>query len=448
MSIIKKFSRTNIIWFAVGLLVVVANIVQQTIKFFGNETSKVVYVLGLLLILVPFIEKLFKSKEKPAPINLDILTATKLADAKLVEERELMKKTIEELQQQLSGRKTPKWKQHLRSLLQKGEIDQALESLDTDEADVDAAERHLAKARLYVLKLNFTDAAHEYVAATTIHSSYANNYEFANFHHKLNHLSLASEYYLRALSLASSSEEKASVLNDLARVQNEMGDYDKAQTSYSEALTMANELAERYPDKYYPFKATIYNNMGAMQRTTGDMVGAMASYNKALKIRKRLAARDPEKYNFDIAQTLYNLGNLQLQSMNFSEAEVSLSKALEIRRRLAEENPDYRSDLAHTLNSFGSVQRYTGDFAGAKASWDEAVDLWKNLAVENPQAYLPCLAMTYVNITMYCQKDLHNIESAVQFASEAKRILSYCNPTPFVQQMFQKVDRVLEQVEK
>jgi tetratricopeptide (TPR) repeat protein len=457
----------------------------------GNLVGAISLMVGVIGTLVT----INSSKEQPA-VQLDLAMATKLADEELKKRHELDQtelalrdKMIAELKEQLAGKDLPDYEQAVKQYVEEGDYAKAIESIDTDAADSRAAERHLFKAKLLIADNRFAEAETHYRRVVEILPSYDNNFAMAGFYYDLNRFNEAEAYYNICLTKAKSEEERAKVLNRLGNNQSNNCDYVNAEKSYTEALEIRRELAEKNPQAYNPDVAMTLNNLGLLQANILKHEEAKESYKEALEIYTDLAENNPQAYSPDVAMTLNNLGILQANIQKHEEAEKSFTEALEINRDLAKNNPQaYNPDLASTLNNLGVFQANIQKHAEAEKSYKEALEIYRELAEKNPQAYNPDVAMTLNNLGNL-QKDNQNYEEAeksytealeikrdlaeknpqaynpdvattlinlsflylcgapdkklsLKYANEAEDVLKKCNDTPFVRDLFDKVSLI------
>jgi len=387
------------------------------------------------------------------------------------------------------------FKQHALELRAEGKIEEAINSVDTDAADEEAAKRHIFKAELFIDDFQFPQAERHYLQAATIYPSYDNNRAIAEFYYNLNKFHEALAYYQKCLTHAATPQERAGVLNDMGNAQYKNNAYPEAEASYQEALKIHKGLAEKNPDAYLPNVATTLNNLGNLQSDQKEYSKAEASYREALKIRRELAKKNPDAYLLGVAMTLNNMGGLLwnkkeypqaeasyrealetykeiaeknpdayrpyvamtlnnlgvLQEMNnkYPQAEVIYQEALETYKELAEKNPDaYRPYVATILNNIGGLQQNQKEYPAAEASYQEALKTWRELAKKNPDAYLPDVAMTLVNLSIFYQDYFPNKELSLQYANETIKIVGKCNPTPDVEKYRGLANLVIEDWKK
>jgi len=393
-------------------------------------------LVGLFAALVYYCIEIFKKKEKPTfKIVLPPETLRKFADETLSEENELLKKTVSNLEEELARKDLPAWEQVVKTHLEKGELQKAIESINTDASDEEAAQKHIRKAQLYIANFQFTEAEQHYLQAAAIFPSYGNNLTVADFYYDLNKFHEAIAYYQKCLNFTTSPKKRADVMNNMGNAQWNNNAYPAAEASYQEALKIYKELAAKNPDAYLPDVAMTLNNLGVLYWNQNKYPAAEASYQEALKIRRELAAKNPDAYLPDVAMTLNNLGGLYQNQNKYPAAEASYQEALKIYKELAAKNPDaYLPGVAATLNNLGVLQKDQNKYPAAEASYQEALKIRRELAAKNPDAFLPDVAMTLNNLgnLQKNQNKYPAAEASYQEALKTLRELAAKNPDAYL----------------
>ncbi|MBU6391865.1 MAG: tetratricopeptide repeat protein [Planctomycetes bacterium] len=100
---------------------------------------------------------------------------------------------------------------------------------------------------------------------------------------------------------------------------------------------------------------------------------------------------------------------------------------------------------AMTLNNLGNLQQDKNEFEDALKSYKEALEIRRKLAQSNPQTYLPNVAMTLINLSIFYQKGQPDKDVSVQYAMEALKILTpFLEGAPYTQQYAQRARQVLQ----
>ena len=357
-------------------------------------------------------------------------------------ELELRDKTIAELNELLKNKDNlPNYKQIALEFREKGQQQEAIDSVDTNVIYKEAAERHIFKAELLIEALNFAEAEQQYIEAAEVYPSYDTNLAIAKFYYNLNMFHEAIGYYTRCLNFEISLEEKAIVLNNMGNAQKNNNDYPEAESSYNEALEIRQQLADENPKAL----AATLNNLANLHRDIQQYPKAEQEYKKALEIRRKLANENPKTYLPDVAVTLNNLASLHRDIKEYPKAEQGHKEALEIRRKLANENPKtYLPNVARALNNLANLHRDIKKYPKAEEEYKEALEIRRKLASENPKAYLPNVATTLNNLAEFYQDNVPNKELSLQYANEAIEALDKCNDTPFVREVRESVEQIIK----
>jgi len=92
----------------------------------------------------------------------------------------------------------------------------------------------------------------------------------------------------------------------------------------------------------------------------------------------------------------------------------------------------------------GNAQCKTNNYAKAEASYTETLKIYRELAEKNPEAYLPYVAMTLTNLSLFYQDNVPTKKLSLKYAKEAVEICNKCHHTPFVQEQLDKAKQVIE----
>ncbi|MDC0678849.1 tetratricopeptide repeat protein [Sorangium atrum] len=224
-------------------------------------------------------------------------------------------------------------------------------------------------------------------------------------------------------------------LNNLGKTLSELGQREAALASTQEAVTRYRTLAEQQPDAFLPYLALSLNNLGAMQSALGQWETALVATQEAVAIRRTLAERQPDAFLPYLALSLNNLGAMQSELGQREAALASIQESVTRHRTLAEQRPDaFLPDLAASFNNLGLMQSELGQQEAALASTQEAVTRYRTLAEQRPDAFLPDLAMSLNNLSKTLS-ELGQREAALASTQEAithYRTLAEQRPDAFV----------------
>jgi tetratricopeptide (TPR) repeat protein len=154
------------------------------------------------------------------------------------------------------------------------------------------------------------------------------------------------------------------------------GDYPTARREYAAAL----EVLEEELGTEHPAVATLVNNIAVVDDLSGDFSAARSGYLRALELRNKVdGPRHPS-----VAETLNNLGALAYAQQDFEEAESRYRSGLEIASEaLGETHPD----VAFSLTGLGSAALGKGDLEQAETLFQQALDIRERaLGPDHPSA--------------------------------------------------------------
>ena len=324
------------------------------------------------------------------------------------------------------------------------------------------AEEFIVKAQiqgaLYDNPNWFEKACNYYREALRAHKSADNLFSFAYFLRKNSRISEAKANYQESLdiyrTLAKNEPDVylpyvAVTLNNLASLQQDLGDFKTAKENYLESLDIRRKLAKNEPDVYLPDVAVTLNNLALLQQALGDFETAKENYLESLDIRRKLAKNEPDVYLPDVALTLNNLASLQKDLGYFKTAKENYLESLDIYRKLAKNEPDvYLPYVAVTLNNLALLQKALGDFKTAKENFLESLDIRRKLAKNEPDVYLPYVAVTLNNLAMFYTEAIPNKDIAVNLALEAFDILyPIYKKAHYLEQYYNNIISLLEYYE-
>ena len=174
------------------------------------------------------------------------------------------------------------------------------------------------------------------------------------------------------------------LLNNMAGVYEDQGDYEKALEYYSKDL----EISEKVLGSGHPSTATTYNNMAGVYKAQGDYEKALEYYDKALEVRERvLGSGHP-----DTAATYNNMAVVYQEQGEYEKALEYYGKALEIvERTLGNDHPS----TATTYNNMAGVYKAQGDYEKALEYYGKALEI-RERSLGNGH---PDTATTYHNMS-------------------------------------------------
>jgi len=132
--------------------------------------------------------------------------------------------------------------------------------------------------------------------------------------------SKAEEWYRRSLDAAGDSipEESALALHQLALIELNRGEYEKARQKFETALEIIHQIGDRAGE------AATLHNLASIDLRRGEYDAARQKFEKALEIRQRIGDRAGE------AATLHQLASIDLRQGEYEAAHQKSETALKI----------------------------------------------------------------------------------------------------------------------
>lgn len=190
----------------------------------------------------------------------------------------------------------------------------------------------------------------------------------------------------------------AAALNNLALLYTQIGDLQRAEPLYEEALSIHRKAL----GEVHPRTSTSLNNLALLLSEKKEYERAEEMLQQALKIEREL--RDGNHPS--VARALSNLGSLYLKTRRPKEALPLYKSAVDILQPLG--GPDY----ATALSNLGSVYHELGRLEEAGESFRAA------LSIAGPDA-----AFTFHNNLAYLLIDQGRPEEALKHAEQAANVL-------------------------
>ncbi|PSJ72275.1 hypothetical protein C7N43_35080 [Sphingobacteriales bacterium UPWRP_1] len=211
---------------------------------------------------------------------------------------------------------------------------------------------------------------------------------------------------IRKKALGEQHPDYSTTLNSLAGLYWGMQNYEKAEHLYKEVIEIRkNTLGEQHTD----YGVSIFNLAG-LYNDMGNYKKAEPLYMQALEIYKKSFG---EQHLF-CAAPLGSLANLYYQTGNYAKSEPLYIQALEIRKKvLGEQHPEY----AKTLNNLATLYDAMGNYKKAEPLFIQALNIIKKTLGELHPEY----AKTLNNMaTLYFR--MGNYERAEWFCLQALEI--------------------------
>lgn len=175
-------------------------------------------------------------------------------------------------------------------------------------------------------------------------------------------------------TLQNEPEIKASLLEVLGTVYQNMGQYEKAQSQFEEALNLRHKVI----DAFHPDIARNLNEIASTLLYRGKRDRAREFLAEALKVH--LHSNKPDYPDF--ASTLNNLAFIYLQKNELDSAEIMLRRAIAIREKHMDDDPP---KLATNLDGLAITLERKGEDKEAEKLYRKALEIrQKNLAANHP----------------------------------------------------------------
>jgi len=288
----------------------------------------------------------------------------------------------------------------------------------------------LFQADMYTSEFRFQDAKKAFetlVNADT--TNFENLFTYADFLQKQNFFEKAVNCYNKLLIQTKTNYDKARILNNLANLQHELNQYQKAEINFEEALKIRKDLLKSNSVNSKSEYASSLNNLALLQLDMNLFEEAEENFNRALNIYKDLTDHSQQSYTPEIAKTFNNLAVLYYKINQFNKAEINFIEAIKIRNELIKEKPKtYSATLANSLSNLAGLQVVMKQYKTAEINYAKALSIRRELGRTNPQVYNPDIAITLYSLA-YLQTKLKLFDSSEANYREALNIFKYLSET-------------------
>ncbi len=185
-----------------------------------------------------------------------------------------------------------------------------------------------------------------------------------------------------------SQSARAEALNQLGRVQHELGQFGESRTAFEESAKLFDQLAAAIPSKtgYRQSLANVLVNLADHYRTRGDSGSTLDYEQHALELRKELLSKQPsdDLMQMELAQSYTNVGVLT----NKDQGRKLLEDAIQLWQGLSDRFPaelSYREFLSLGYHNLGH-QVASKNAEEAKPFHLRASELRAALADEQPES--------------------------------------------------------------
>ncbi|MDJ0840230.1 MAG: tetratricopeptide repeat protein [Acidobacteriota bacterium] len=249
------------------------------------------------------------------------------------------------------------------------------------EKDLDTAVSQSALARVLYRKREYEEAESLFRQALDLHLDLLGEdkdtakimQNLGGSQRKLGQLDKAEATYTEALRmlrklLGDEHRDIAGILNSMAGLYNEKGNKEKAEELYRQALGMNQKLL----GEEHPSVATNLNNLALLLFQKGDYYGAEDLYRRVLDMRHRvLPPTHPH-----LADSIYSLGFTLHRLKDYEGARALYFEELNIRQIIKREK---NINLAYCYESLGAVHKDMGAHAQAGEMFRKALLMWRDL---------------------------------------------------------------------
>jgi len=207
--------------------------------------------------------------------------------------------------------------------------------------------------------IEYAAANHHYLAATEIGHAITS---FAERHGYRDQALVWQRAALASTRAGGDQRACARVLNDMAVLQSQEGDFAAAAIGLSQALQIFTDLGDQAG------QAETLMNTGIVQLLTGDLRSSIANMTTALDLYRRLGKHHGQ------AVTLIAIGEAHWESGNYRATADASTEALRLFRELGS-----RLGQANAFINLGVAQSAIQDTVAADASFDRALRLFRDL---------------------------------------------------------------------
>ncbi|MFW9805720.1 MAG: tetratricopeptide repeat protein [Candidatus Thorarchaeota archaeon] len=193
-------------------------------------------------------------------------------------------------------------------------------------------------------------------------------------------------------------------LNNYSILLLEIHEGAKAHKILYRALEISREQVRKYPESIFHthLLGAVLNNLGVLHRNKNEIDKAEESLREALEVRQQLTMKTPDVFLSHAASTLNNLGVVLSVANRIPDAQNAFLKGLEIRRELFKKSSEMHSgSLGFALNNLGNMYKLSDQHSEAEKSYQEALDILENLTKKAPSVYQRYLTMILSNLLLY-----------------------------------------------
>ena len=197
------------------------------------------------------------------------------------------------------------------------------------------------------------------------------------------------------------------ILKTIAGTHKVRRDFVRALEYYEKAVLFCQELKDQNPENpnYICDYSNSLCNIAGIYKVQEDLIRALGCYEEALAIFRELKDRYPKKqeYLHDYSRTLSNIAEIHETRIDLGRALVYYEETLAICRKLKEmypENQEYLCDYSNSLCNIAGIYKVQEDLIRALEYNEEALSIFRELKDRCPenQKYLAEYSHTLNNI--------------------------------------------------
>lgn len=191
--------------------------------------------------------------------------------------------------------------------------------------------------------------------------------ELGFLHFSIGDMQKAEEMYGEALGIdkrLGRQEGMANHYGNLGLICRARGDLDRAEEMHRKSLEIEERLGRQEG------MAITYGNLGLTYWARGDLDPAEEMFRKALDFAERLGLQE------GMAAQYGNLGLIYRPRGDLDRAEEMYRKALDINERIG-----LQEGMAVDYGNLGGIMAQRGDVPGARECWTKALDLFRRMGV-------------------------------------------------------------------
>ncbi len=213
----------------------------------------------------------------------------------------------------------------------------------------------------------------------------------------------ALEYFDQAIDkteklLGKDHASYSNSLNNLSRLQSDIGEYNNAIKNYRRAVQIEKEHGK------LEGLIIIYNNLGESFEKQGDIQEAILYYKKALSIQRNL----PNSKMINYATCYHHLASAFLKLNDLKAAFDSQEKALQYYKKSESSEGEFVRN--RTMNSYWNLVEIS-----LKLKNDTAIDIYSKKAVHLEKKYLLMLSSRALSTLGEIELKKNNIPSAIHY---------------------------------